>query len=235
MINAYSGSAPQTHACSATQHWQAPPQCSWDDSDKALKITSAYLSKSEIQKLLEELPISLKQEVSSLDFSSCHDLTSLQVDGKPLLQDFSNLKHLSLPKTSSFNDISGISAVTSTLQSLNVSKTGIKDLAFLSDIPNLHAFDADQCAQLKDIKGIENCTELQKLILNKCTGVASPKFKAIANLRKLEICKLNGTSSFNNLTHFTNLTNLKHVNIQGSKVPKTAAWPNPFAPGELIR
>ena len=121
----------------------------------------------------------------------------------------------------------------------NIYLSGCRSIEWLdfNRYPLLKQLDLDGCIELKEIKGLENLTQLTDLFVSNCQNlehlkglnkleslvvldlrnIELPDFSVIGELPKLEVLRLAGQGTLTSLKPFSKLTSLTEIHVEASR------------------
>lgn len=166
------------------------------------------------------------------------NVEKLTVEGSHLsdikdLVNMKSLKSLNLKNCDEVNDFSVLS-VMPWLEELSIESEGIRDIGFLSGLPNLRVFslsDAkalqvndlkgmtgltsltiDDCDEIKDLSGIEGLSGLNELDLDVPYNCVQPDLAGLSGLTKLSV------SGVNDVEFLRNMKSLESLELDGCSI-----------------
>ena len=130
---------------------------------------------------------------------------SAKLDNVKCLNTLKNLEYLGLSKTS-IKNLEGIEHAVH-LMALDVNETPLENFDALGEVANLRLLIANECTELKSIKGLKKSVHLKELNLEKCAGLAS--LEGLENSSELVLINVNKTAikDLDPLTLCTKLVN----------------------------
>lgn len=186
-----------------------------------LKMLSAGNSLESLANLVtpEQLTVlSLNGHDQTLDgLSAFSSLTALSVDSYELtdirgLASLTNLTSLSLDGCDMTTDYSVLYTLNH-LQALSLIDTSVKEIGFVSEMPDLSSFTLDDSSVL-DLSPLADCTGLTSLVLTDCSEAVDFSFvDSLTGLTSLEL----SLYSTQKMPTLTTLSHLEKLTISGAK------------------
>jgi hypothetical protein len=135
----------------------------WDSEKDSLSIRGMILSSEHITDVI--VNFTEKNQVRSLDLSSCANLKSLAIEGTSILEGYTAVSQVNLSGLLFLSDITGLSAVKGTLTELDISESGsLSSLKGLEGCEKLTTLKAASSAVLIDVAPIKDLGDSLKVL-----------------------------------------------------------------------